>query len=80
MSEAVESLEKTIESRGLSCRVYTKGRAASIAAAAIPTPVTVLGGWASAIAIGVHNVATWNPDYEIAKNLAMGTLTVDYKK
>lgn len=80
MGEAIKSLEKSIESRGLRCRVYTKGRAASMAAAAIPTPVTVLGGWASAIAIGAHNAVTWNPDYEIAKNLAMGTLTIDYKK
>ena len=76
MSEAVEK----IESRGLDCRVYTKGRAAAIAATAIPTPATFLGGLASAIAIGAHNVATWNPDYEIAKNLAMGTLTIEYKK
>jgi hypothetical protein len=80
MGEAVESLEKCMEARGLRCRVYTKGRSASMAAAAIPTPVTVLGGWASAVAIGAHNLATWNPDYEIAKNLAMGTLTVNYKK
>ncbi len=80
MGEAIESLEKRIESQGLRCRVYTKGRAASMVGAAIPTPATVLGGWASAIAIGVHNVITWNPDYEIAKNLAMGTLTVTYKK
>ena len=80
MSEAVESLEKQIESRGLKCRVYTKGRSATIAAAVIPTPATVIGGWVSAIAIGAHNVATWDPDYEIAKNMAMGTLTIDYKK
>lgn len=80
MGEAVEMLEKLIESKGLSCRIYTKGRAATVAAAAIPVSPTVIGGWASALAIGVHNLATWNPDYEIAKNLATGTLTVTYKK
>lgn len=80
MSEAVESIEKKIEFRGLKCRVYTKGRAASIAAAWIPFPITAIGGLASAIAIGAHNIATWDPDYEIAKNLAMGTLTINYKK
>lgn len=80
MSEAVASMEKLIESSGMRCRVYSKGRAASMAAAAIPTPVTVISGWASAIAIGAHNIVTWNPDYEIAKNLVTGTLAVTYKK
>lgn len=80
MGEAVERVEKLIESKGLSCRVYTKGRAATVAAAAIPVSPTVIGGWASALVIGVHNLATWNPDYEIAKNLVTGTLTIDYKK
>ena len=80
MSEAVETVEKLIESKKLSCRVYLKGRSATVAAAAIPVAPTVLGGWAAALAIGVHNLATWNPDYEIAKNFATGTLTVTYKK
>jgi len=80
MGEAVETLENLIESKGLSCRIYTKGRAATVAAAAIPVSPTVIGGWVSALAIGAHNLATWNPDYEIAKNLATGTLTVTYKK
>lgn len=80
LGEAVATLEKLIESQGLSCRVYTKGRAATVAAAAIPISPTVIGGWVSALAIGAHNLATWNPDYEIAKNLATGTLTVTYKK
>lgn len=80
MGEAVRTVERLIESKGLSCRVYTKGRAATVGAAAIPISPTVIGGWASAIGIGIHNIATWNPDYEIAKNLATGTLTVKYKK
>lgn len=79
-SEAVNTVEKIIESRKLKCRVYTKGRSATVAAAAIPVSPTVIGGWASAVVIGAHNLATWNPDYEIAKNLATGTLTITYKK
>lgn len=67
LSEAVESIEKAIESKGLKCRVYTKGR-------------SLIAGGASAVGIGIHNLATWNPDYEIAKNLATGSLTVTYKK
>jgi hypothetical protein len=80
MGEAVETLEKLISSRGMRCRVYTKGRAAIMATTWIPTPVTIIGGLASALAIGAHDLATLNPDYEIAKNLATGTLTVNYKK
>jgi hypothetical protein len=80
IGKAVETLEKLIESKGFSCRVYTAGRAGAMVGAVIPTPVTVVAGWASAVAIGAHNLATWNPDYEIAKNIAIGTLTVEYKK
>ncbi|QWT20787.1 hypothetical protein KPL74_01965 [Bacillus sp. NP157] len=80
MPETVATLEKLIEDAGLRSRVYTKGRAASMAAAAIPNPVTIAGGLVAGIGIGVHNLATFNPDYEIAKNLATGTLTVTYKK
>ncbi|AZQ12300.1 hypothetical protein [Shewanella khirikhana] len=80
LGEAVKTVERMIESKGLKCRVYTKGRSATVAAAAIPVSPTVIGGWASAIGIGIHNLATWNPDYEIAKNIATGTLTVTFKK
>ncbi|WP_294765220.1 hypothetical protein [uncultured Rhodoferax sp.] len=76
MVEAVETIEKAIESRGLKCRVYTKGRAASLVGElAVP-----MVGWAAAAAMGIHNLMTWNPDYELAKNLITGTLTVEYKR
>lgn len=76
MPEAIETIEKLIEKMNLKCRVYTKGRAAGLAAElAIP-----LVGWGAAAAMGVHNLATWNPDYEIAKNYLTGTLTIEYKK
>ncbi len=76
MSEAVESIERKIENRGMKCRVYTKGRSAALAGElAVP-----LVGWAAAAAIGLHNLATWDPDYEIGKNLLTGTLTIEYKK
>lgn len=80
MSEAVSTIEKAIESKGLKCRVYTKGRAATMAAAAIPISPAVIGGWAAGIAMGIHNLATWDPDYEIAKNAVTGTLTIEYKR
>jgi hypothetical protein len=76
MGEAVGQIEKHIEALGLKCRVYTKGRSAAIAGElAVP-----LVGWVSAAAIWIHNLVTWNPDYEIGKNLLMGTLTLTYKK
>ena len=53
MPEAVASVEKAIESRGLKCRVYTKGRAAALAGElAVP-----LVGWAAAAAMGIHRNA-----------------------
>lgn len=76
MGEAIKTVEKMIDSMGLKCRTYTKGRAATLAAElAVP-----LFGWAAAAAMGVHNLVTWNPDYEIAKNMITGSLTITYKK
>jgi hypothetical protein len=80
IGEAVRAVERVIESKGLKCRVYLKGRSATVAAAASSMTPVALGGWASAIGIGLHSLATWDPDYEIAKNPATGTLTVTYKK
>lgn len=77
--ETLKTVEKIIEDQGLKCRVYTKGRAAGMIGAAIPGP-TLFVGWATGIGIGVHNLATFNPDYEIAKNPATGTLSVNYKR
>ena len=80
MKESVLSLERLIEKRGLRCRIYMKGRASTVAAAAIPVSPTVIGGWLAGIGIAAHNIATWSPDYEIAKNPLTSTLTVTYKK
>jgi len=35
---------------------------------------------ATALGVGVHNIVTYNPDYEIAKNKLKGVVTVTYKK
>lgn len=82
MGEAVTSVEKAIKSAGYKCRVYSKGRAASVgvwAAAGVFPPAAAIG-FISALAIGAHNLVTFSPDYEIAKNLATGTLTVTWQK
>jgi len=80
LGNVVSLVEKIIESKNLRCRVYTENRASSMAVAAIPTPITVWAGAVAGLAIGAHNLATWNPDYELGKNIASGTLKVNYKK
>jgi hypothetical protein len=80
MKKAVATLERKIERKGLKCRIYTKGRAATVGAAAIPFSPTVIGGWLAGAAIGVHNLATFNPDYEIAKKPISKELEISYKK
>ncbi|MBD3666529.1 MAG: hypothetical protein HUJ16_01100 [Kangiella sp.] len=76
----VNKLEGMIEKKNLRCRVYTEYRTASLASMAIPTGVTQLAGFASAVGIAAHNLATLNPDYEIGKNKPAGRVTVIYKK
>ncbi|NWO06785.1 MAG: hypothetical protein HLX50_14145 [Alteromonadaceae bacterium] len=76
--EVIKTLEKHIDSLGMKCRVFAKGRK-SLMAGSFFGP-TAIWGVASVAFMGAHNVATWDPDYEIAKNRVTGTLTVTYKK
>lgn len=80
LSSVVNEVEGAIEKNNLTCRVYTEYRSASLASALIPTGITQAFAFYSAMAIAVHNIATFNPDYEIAKNKLAGTVTVLYKK
>ena len=80
ISTVVNKLEGAIETRGLRCRVYTEYRSAAIAGVAVPTGITQVTGLATAFGVGVHNIVTYNPDYEIAKNKLKGVVTVTYKK
>lgn len=77
MSYAVGQVEHAIESNGLKCRVYTAKRAASLA---LLNPITFSLGVASAIGIGIHNAATYNPDYEIKKHPIDNRLEVVCKR
>ena len=79
ISRRQDTLENTIESENLSCGIYTYGRAASVGATLIGG-VARVAGLVSAIGISAHNIATFNPDYEIAKHLVDNKLTVSYKK
>lgn len=76
MGEAVAKVEGIIEKQHLKCRVYSRNRAAVVAATAW---VPVLS-WANIAALAVHNLATMDPDYEIGKDLIDKRLHVTYKR
>ena len=77
ISSTVSKIEGRMEKLGLKCRIYTEYRSASIASLFSPAAIFGLG---AAVGIGLHNLATFNPDYEIGKNKLAGTLTVKYAK
>ncbi len=79
MGSAVSKIENIIENQSLSCRVYTYGRVAS-AGATLVGGITGLAGLASVVGMAAHNIATYNPDYEIAKHLVDNKLSVKYQK
>lgn len=80
ISLAVSRIEHEIEKQGLRCRVYSEYRSTVVASAAIPTGLTQAVGLATAVGIGVHNLFTINPDYEIGKNKLAKTVTAIFKK
>jgi hypothetical protein len=88
MGEAVKRIETMMDNMGLSSRIYQKGRVASMATyAAAPMATGPVGALAaigvaagSGAAIAAHNLVTFNPDYEIAKNMVTGTLTITPQK
>lgn len=77
MGSAVSKIEGLIESQGLSCRIYTYGRVAA-AGGSLFGGITGVLGLASAIGMAAHNIATYNPDYEIAKHQIDNKLSVNY--
>ncbi|ENM4034844.1 hypothetical protein ACEV8A_20315 [Vibrio parahaemolyticus] len=79
MGSAVTTLERLIESSDLSCRIYTYGRIAA-AGGSLFGGITGVVGVASVIGMVAHNIATYNPDYEIAKHQIDNKLSVTYKK
>ena len=65
-------LEKTIESSGMSCRIYQKGRFLSVLVPWVGVPAL--------IGMVAHNIATFNPDFEIRKELGGDVLVTNLKK
>ncbi|MBG0843501.1 hypothetical protein [Ectopseudomonas toyotomiensis] len=77
--ETVRLVENRIESADLNCRIYTSGRI-GLAAGSLFGGVTGVLGALSAAGIAMHNIATFNPDYEIEKIPTHNKILVKYKK
>ena len=75
VSETAVRIERLIELKGLSCRLYTAGR---LAAAGVGV-FEVGAGLIALAGIAAHNLVTLNPDYEIAKHLVDNALTVTFQ-
>lgn len=75
-SQMIRRLEEQVEKRGLTCRIYTENRGYIAGGAAVLTGV----GLAAVAAIAAHNLATWNPDYEIVRDIVDNKISVIFKK
>lgn len=76
VSKCAVLIEGEIEKLNLSCRIYTEYRTTALAGGALVAGVGII----AAAAIAAHNLATFNPDYEIGKNKINSTVSVNYKK
>ena len=79
MSSAVTSIKSIVESEGLKCRVFTHGRAIT-ALSAFASGITSAIGGASIIGVTGHEIATFNPDYEIVKHHIQHKLVIRYTR
>ena len=76
MSDVIADLERIIEQDKMTCRVYSRNRAFVVAA----TSFVPFLGWANLAAVAAHNIATYDPDYEIGKDVKDKRLHVTYKR
>lgn len=76
ISKVVESVEGCVETLGMKCRVYTEFRTAALAGEVLVGGI----GLIAAAGIALHNLATYDPDYEIGKNMVTGHVTVTYRR
>lgn len=79
LTKAVSLVENKIESNAMTCRAYTVGRIGA-AAGSFFGGITGAIGVVSAAGIAIHNILTFNPDYEIEKYPIDNRLIVKYKK
>lgn len=76
MLKVSEVLEKAIERRYFKCRIYTKNRLVTGMAGLLNPAYGIF----SLAAIAAHNIVTYDPDYEIARDIANNRIEVVYKK
>lgn len=76
MLDISSQLESYIESKHLTCRIYTKNRWLT----ALSGLTNKRLGLFSLALIAAHNIMTYNPDYEIARDLANNRISVVYQK
>lgn len=75
MFDTSKLVESAVENQGLRCRVYTRNRVAAAGAS-----ILVGAGAVSFAGIAAHNLLTFNPDYEIGRDIVNNKVYVDYKK
>lgn len=74
--DSAQRIESEIERRRMTCRIYTSGRLLTAAAG-----IFYLGAGLAALAsIAAHNLMTYDPDYEICRDLANSRLIVKFMK
>lgn len=85
--ENVSSFNKTVkriademERKKLRTRVFLGNRKAALGVGVVPTGIGQIAFAATAIGMAAHNLATYKPDYEIAKYPVKKMIVVKYKK
>lgn len=76
INDTIKDIERIIESKKMRCRIFTEGRAVAATAGILAGGSGTLG----IIGIGIHRMATMNPDYEISRDIINNKITVEYKK
>ena len=84
LDQTASELDRKLTARGLKTRVYVSKRLTTVMVAGALMPVTMgisgIVGAGIALAAGVHNLCTINPDYEISKYIWDKEIVVTYKK
>ncbi|WP_052122710.1 hypothetical protein [Gallibacterium anatis] len=79
IQQEVERVERLIEAKGFSCRVYTENRSLLCAGSLGSGSIKQLGLLSLAY-IAIHNLITIDPDFEIGRNFMSGRVNITYKK
>jgi len=73
-------LEKIIEDKNMSCRIYFQARVAQLSPWFLVPGLGQVAAIASSVAVVAHNIATYNPDFEIRKNISGNVRVTNLKK